>query len=116
MTFPVWIKPVLTGAGVGAIATAIAGFSWGGWVTGGSALEMASKQSQAAVVATLTPYCVERSTNAAAAEALAELNAASGFSRRAIVENAGWATPLGAEEPNRALAQACQLALAAALK
>lgn len=114
MNFPVWIKPALTGAGLGAVATAIVGFTWGGWVTGGSALEMASKQSEAAVVATLTPYCVQQSTNATAAAVLAELEAASGFNRRAVIENAGWATPLGTDAPNRALAQACQLALAAA--
>jgi hypothetical protein len=31
-----------------------------------------------------------------------------------MVEKAGWATPLGADKPNTALAQACQLALSAA--
>lgn len=28
-----------------------------------------------------------------------------------IVEEAGWAVPLGAEKPDRALAEACQMAL-----
>ena len=42
---------------------------------------------------------------------LAELKAANGFNRRGIVEKAGWATPLGSEQPVRALALACEQAL-----
>lgn len=116
MEFPVWIKPALIGAGTGAVALAIAGFSWGGWVTGGSAADMAKKQSLTAIAAALTPYCLERSqSDPNAVVVLAELKAASNYNRRAIVEKAGWATPLGAEKPSIELAQACQLALSAAL-
>ncbi|WP_248304643.1 hypothetical protein [Breoghania sp. L-A4] len=60
----------------------------------------------------LDPYCIRSSTtDPKAAEVLAELKAASSYQRRGIVEKAGWATPLGAERPNRDLAQACQIAL-----
>lgn len=115
MKFPVWIKPALMGAGAGAIVLAIVGFSWGGWVTSGSAQDLAKKQSVAAVVAALTPYCVELSkSDPKSVDVFVELNAASSFGRKAIIEKAGWATPLGAEKPNTDLAQACQLALAAA--
>jgi hypothetical protein len=115
MKFPVWIKPALMGAGVGAIVLAIAGFSSFGWVTGGSAQDLAKKQSAAAVVAALTPYCVELSrSDPKSVDIIAELDAATSFGRKAIIEKAGWATPLGAEKPNTELAQACQLALAAA--
>ena len=31
------VKPALWGAAAGAIALAIVGFNWGGWVTGGTA-------------------------------------------------------------------------------
>ena len=58
MQLPTWLKPALLGAGVGAIALAIVGFSWGGWVTGGSEKDMALMQSNVAVAAALTPYCV----------------------------------------------------------
>jgi len=107
------LKPGLTCAAVGAVALAIVGFTWGGWVTGGSAEDMASKASNAAVATALPPYCV---VNAGAADAagLAELKAASTYSRKGLVEKAGWATPLGADKPNSELAQACQLKLAEA--
>jgi hypothetical protein len=116
MKFPTWLKPALFGAAGGAIALAIVGFSWGGWVTGGSAKDMAAKSSNAAVATALTPYCIERAGGADSTTTIAmtELKAASTYSRRAIVEKAGWATPLGAEKPNAELAQACQLKLAEA--
>jgi hypothetical protein len=91
MQLPTWLKPALLGAGAGAIALAIVGFSWGGWVTGGSAKDMATKQSNVAVAAALTPYCVERAggMDAATATTLTELKAATTYSRKGIVEKAG---------------------------
>ena len=78
MQIPVWIQPALLGAGVGAIAMAIVGFGWGGWVTGGSARDTAAKESTAAIAAALTPYCLERSKNdPLSIQVLAELKAAS---------------------------------------
>lgn len=116
MNFPVWIKPALMGAGAGAVALAIVGFSWGGWVTGGAAKDLAKKQSIADIAVALTPYCLELSrSDPKSVEILAELGAATSFGRKGIIEKAGWATPLGAEKPNTDLAQACQLALAAAI-
>jgi hypothetical protein len=113
---PVWIKPALIGAGAGAVALAFVGFSYAGWQTGGGAEALAKKQSLAAIATVLTPYCLERSQlDPKSIELLAELKAASSYSRRGIVEKAGWATPLGAEKPNLDLAQACQVALSAAL-
>ena len=116
MKLPEWTKPALTGAVVGAIAVALIGFSWGGWTTQGAAKDMARKEAVAAIAAALTPYCIERAqADPNSAVVFAELKAASGFSRRAIVEKAGWATPLGTDKPDSVLAQACQLALVAAL-
>lgn len=111
MTLPTWLKPGLTGAAVGAIVLAIVGFTWGGWVTGGSAKDMVNKASNAAVAAALTPYCVERAGSGDTA-ALADLKAASTYSRKSLVEKSGWATPLGTDKPNSDLAQSCQLKLA----
>jgi len=114
MQFPTWLKPGLMGAGAGAIALAIVGFSWGGWVTGGSAQDMARKAASSAVALALTPYCVDRAGAVDAASVMTELKGATTYSRRGIVEKAGWATPLGADKPNTDLAQACQLKLAEA--
>lgn len=101
------------GAGAGAIVLAVVGFNWGGWMTNGSATEMSSDESEAAIALVLTPYCVEMSKSASNSFAvMAELDAANSYQRRGIIEEAGWATPLGAEKPNRALAQACQMKLA----
>jgi len=112
MQIPEWTKPALMGAGAGAIALAIVGFNWGGWVTGGSALEMSSKASMAAVASALTPYCVQNSQNdPKSTDVMAELEKASAYQRRGIVEKAGWATPLGAEKPDKALVESCQIEL-----
>jgi hypothetical protein len=114
MQMPTWLKPGLLGAGAGAIALAVVGFSWGGWVTGGSAQDMAKKAASAAVASALTPYCVERAGTADGIAVVTALKAAATYSRKGIVEKAGWATPLGTDKPNADLAQACQLKLAEA--
>jgi hypothetical protein len=63
--------------GAVAIALAIVGFSWGGWVTGGSAETLATSRAATAVVAALTPICVEKFRQAADASAnLAEMKKA----------------------------------------
>ena len=115
MKFPTWIRPALFGAVAGAIALAIFGFGYGGWMTGDGAAALVKKESGAAVVLALTPYCIDRSTSdPVAATVLAELKDASSFQRKTILEKSGWATALGTEAPNSALAQACQLKLAEA--
>ena len=58
MELPKWTEPALYGAGAGAIALAIIGFNWGGWVTGGTSAEMSQKSSRLAVAEALIPYCV----------------------------------------------------------
>ena len=51
---------LLQGAAAGAVATLIVGFYWGGWVTGGTANEMTHRSTTAAVVAALSPICVDK--------------------------------------------------------
>lgn len=112
MQFPEWVKPALGGAAGGAVALAIVGFSWGGWVTASTAQTMANSASNDAVVAALIPHCLARAeTDPEASVVLAELKDARATGRRAVIEKAGWATPINEERPNRALAQACQEAL-----
>ena len=52
------LKRLLQGAAGGAAALALIGFAWGGWVTGGTAKQMAEKSASTAVVAALAPICV----------------------------------------------------------
>jgi hypothetical protein len=105
------IKPALWGAVGGAVALAVVGFMWGGWVTAGGAEAVALKRSQAAVVTVLTPICIERfKANANATANLLELkNNSYSWTRRDYVVKGGWAT-FGQDRPFE-LADACAEAL-----
>ena len=102
-------RPALWGAVAGAIALAIVGFSWGGWVTGGSAETLATNRAATAVVAALTPICVEKFRQAADASAnLVEMKKATyAWDQSKFVEKGGWATMPGSTAPNSAVAKAC---------
>ena len=101
----------LWGAGIGAAALAAVGFTWGGWVTSGGAETMTLKRSQAAVVAVLTPVCIEKfQANANASANLVELkNINYSWTRRDYIVKGGWAT-FGQDRPFE-LADACAEAL-----
>src|ERR1700751_5543111 len=103
------VKPALWGAAAGAVALAIVGFGWGGWVTGGTAETLAKNSAATAVVAALAPICVEKFRQAADASAnLAEMKKATYVSDQSkFVEKGGWATMPGSTEPNSAVARAC---------
>jgi hypothetical protein len=113
MKFPSQTAPALWGAAGGAVLIALVGFTWFGWVTGGTAEKMAREKSEAAVVAALTPVCVEKFKDSADAaknfEALKKIQY--NWDKSTFVEKGGWATPPGAEKPNSAVAQACAEAL-----
>jgi len=114
MNTPEWLKPGLYGAAAGAVALAIVGFSWGGWVTGGTAEKMASEQARLEVVAALVPICVEQSSQDPQVVAtLAQLKDASSYQRSDMLMKAGWATMPGSSDPNRQVASACMEKLAA---
>jgi pimeloyl-ACP methyl ester carboxylesterase len=103
------VRPALWGAVAGAIALAIVGFSWGGWVTGGTAETLAKNSAAMAVVAALTPICVEKFRQAADASAnLVEMKKATyAWDQSKFVEKGGWATMPGSAAPNSAVAKAC---------
>jgi len=114
---PAWLKPTLWGAAAGAAALAILGFGWGGWVTGGAAEQMAKERSQQAVVAALTPICLEQSKVDPDQEVrLAALKRASFYQRRDTLMDFGWATMPGSSDPDRAVAEACLMQLAKTFK
>ena len=54
------LKRLLQGAAVGAVATMVVGFSWGGWSLGSTADKMAKEQSERSVVAALAPICADK--------------------------------------------------------
>ena len=114
MNTPEWLKPGLYGVAIGAAALAIVGFSWGGWVTGGTAKKMAADQARLEVVAALVPVCIELSErDPQLAETLAALKSASNYQRADLLMKAGWATMPGADAPDRNVASACVAQLAA---
>ena len=108
MRAPDWLKPALYGAVGGAIALAIVGFNWGGWVTGGTARAMAADQTQAAVTAALSLICVDQSKrDPQLVERVAALKAASSWTRGDLVMKHGWATMPGTTEGNSQVARDC---------
>lgn len=114
MNTPEWTKAALWGGVAGAVALAITGFSWGGWVTGGKAEAIASERARDAVVAALAPICVAQARrDPQLAITVAKLKDTSTYQRGPIVMEAGWATMPGSTEPDRAVANACMSVLAA---
>ena len=108
LEFPKWTVPALQGAAVGAVTLAIAGFNWGGWVTGGTASKMIKDASNTAVAAALTPHCIARSAaDPEAPRIRATLDKAGTWQKRGIIEKSGWATPIGTDKPSWELAEAC---------
>lgn len=102
------IKPVLLGAVGGAVALAIVGFGWGGWVTGGTAETMAKKEAKSATVAALAPICASKFQADTGFETkLGELNDTRAYQRSAFIEKGGWATMPGMEKGDRDVAKAC---------
>ena len=55
-----FITRLLQGAFAGVVAALVIGFTWGGWVTGGTATKMTSEAVEATQVTLYSPVCVER--------------------------------------------------------
>jgi hypothetical protein len=108
MQVPVWTKPALWGAVVGAVGIAIVGFSQLGWKTAGSAERFAQERADTAVVAALVPFCVVKAQQDPDKAVLVKLRAEdSSYTRDDMVTKAGWATLGGDTSPDSALANAC---------
>ena len=102
------IKPGLWGALGGAIILAIVGFAWGGWVTGGTAQEMAEQKAENAVVDRLAPICVEQfNQDSEKDQKLKELKETDTWKRDDYVAEQGWATMPGEKEFDRKIADKC---------
>ena len=113
MHVPVWIKPGVWGAVIGAVGIMIVGFSWMGWTLGHTTTRMVAEGKESAVVAALTPFCVANYLKQPdAAKKLAVLREdSSSYTQRDIIEKAGFATMPGNTEPSSGVAAACAIAL-----
>lgn len=116
MNIPVEAKPAMWGVVGGAILAAIIGFTWGGWVTGGTAAASATQRADSAVIAALAPICADRFKNTTdAASNLTALKKIDSWSQGDYVEKGGWAGLPGSIPPAQvtAVAKACATLLAA---
>lgn len=112
MNTPEWLKPGIYGAVIGAAVVGIGGFTWGGWVTGGTAHDRAMAMSRDDVVAAMAPVCLDMAqTDPDRAAQLAAIRDTQTYQRRNALMEAGWATVPGAEAPDRDIAQACLASL-----
>ena len=108
MKIPPDTRPALWGAAGGAIALAIIGFTWGGWVTGGTAGQMAKNEADIAVVKVLAPICVQKFQQQPDAVAnLTAFKAVSSYQQAAFISKGGWATLAGSDMPYDGTARAC---------
>ena len=102
------IKSFFWNAIVGAIIISIVGFSWLGWVTGGTAQQEAKQMSEEAVNDRLTKICVYQAIQDPGKDLkLKELKEKSSYEIDDYVMKQGWATIPGDEEPERVVADKC---------
>jgi hypothetical protein len=112
MKLPEQLKPALWGAVGGAVALAIGGFAWGGWLTEASANRAAQMRAETAVVTALAPICVEQFQQSSnSADQLAQLIAINSWDQRSYIEDRGWATMPGSDKPYSGVARACAVLL-----
>ncbi len=87
---------------------AIIGFAWGGWVTGGTAQEMAEEMAENAVFARLAPICVEQfRQDSVKDQKLNDLKKEDSWKGYDYVEKQGWATMPGEKKPDSTVAGKC---------
>lgn len=102
-------KTILFWACAGAaVVTMVVGFGWGGWVTGGTAADMAAKAATAARAEMAASICVDRFAKGPDATAkLVTLKAIDSWKRREVIEQGGWVTLPGADKPVADAAELC---------
>ena len=90
------------------VATMVVGFTWGGWVTGGTANGMAASAATGARAELAAAVCVQQFVNGPDAVAkLASLKGADAWKRDGIIEKDGWVTLVGMDKPVSGAAALC---------
>jgi hypothetical protein len=98
-----------------AVLTMIVGFTWGGWVTGGTATKQAAAAGEQAAAQLAANICVHRFLAAPDASAqLAEFKKADSWKRDTFVEKGGWVTFAEMKKPVEGAAELCAQQLASA--
>jgi len=108
---------LIQGAAIGFITTTFIGFSYAGWTLESSAQKTAVGKVEAAVIAALTPICVEKfKSSEDVKENFIKLKATEVWKQDKFIEQAGWATFAGTDKSNSSVASACAKALIVGLK
>jgi hypothetical protein len=90
------------------VVTMIVGFSWGGWVRGGTAQDMATKAAAEARTELAAAVCLHKFVNGPNATAqLASLKGTDSWKRDAFIEEGGWVTLPGVEKSVTGAASLC---------
>lgn len=102
------IKTFFLNAIIGAILISIVGFTWLGWVTGGTAQQEATERAEEAVNDHLAKICVYQFSQDPEKELkIKKLKEKSSWNRGDYLKEQGWATMPGEEEPLRGVADKC---------
>ena len=107
-------KTMLVWSCLGSVVVAlIVGFTWGGWVTGGTARDMAETAGAESRYGLASAICVEKFLAAPDAQAqLTELKAIdSSYRQRQFIDEGGWATMPGQEKGARQTSEICAAVL-----
>ncbi len=90
------------------VATMIVGFEWGGWVTGGTASDMASKAAAGASAELAAGVCAVQFNKASdAGVQLAALSKLDAWERGDFIKKGGWATLPGMKDSVEGAADLC---------
>jgi hypothetical protein len=96
------------------VGTLLLGFTWGGWVTGGTARAMAAAAGEETLVKRLTPICViQFRSDPKKSEKLKTLQALDSWRQSDYVQEQGWATMPGEQHPESRIAVECARLVAA---
>ena len=113
MKVPESVKPAIWGMVCGGVATMVIGFSWGGWITTGTAGQMEKASAKAAVIQEFMPLCVAQAEPQL--DKLAELKELSRWKRDDYVAEAGWVDDVS-EKYRADVAGVCAITLIEGMK
>ena len=98
----------------GAIALALVGFNYGGWVTGGTAAAMAKDVAADAVAERLGTICVAQfNQDSDKGQKLKEMTDKDAWDKGRFIEKQRWAIMPGDDKPDSRVADSCAKLIAA---
>ena len=99
------------------VATMVVGFGWGGWVTGGTAGQMAERSAVESRAQLAAVVCVDRFVKGPDSIAqLASLKGSDSWKRDSFIDDGGWTTLAGMDKPVTGAAILCVQQLLAPAK